>query len=68
MKIEVFLSKSGQAQVIGVGYILLQDLLKDPIEVNSGTVKSVIHVMSSSMPNIQIATLRYRMRLRNSMT
>jgi len=63
MKLDLYLSRGASAELIGTGSIVLQDLLKENLK---GTVKSVIHIMSSTQPNVQIAVLNYRMRLRNS--
>lgn len=49
MKVELYLSKGGSAELIGVGFIVLQDLLRED---STGPVKSVIHIMSYKLPNI----------------
>lgn len=67
LKVEMFISKSGVAECIGVGYIVLQDLLKDKEGMKSQTIKSLIHIMSSKMPNVQIGIVRYSIRLWNPM-
>jgi hypothetical protein len=55
----MYLSKGGAAEQIGVGYIVLQDLLKDNEQVGSHTIKSMVHIMSSLLPNVQLGIVQY---------
>jgi len=68
VKVEVYLSKVDNPQLIGIGNILLKDLVMIDRNNSSSKKKAInskIEIMSASNLDVVLGTIKYKMRLRN---